>query len=681
MRWKPTLLAATVLPWLTTPALAAAETPSRMTLAPIDVVDRAPVSTRPSAEQAADELRRIPGGTTLIDEARIRRGRAANLADVLDDAPGVFARSRFGADELRLSIRGSGISRTFNTRGIRLLRDGLPMTEADGNTRTQLIDPLSAEHISVYRGANALGWGASTLGGAINLTSPTGYSVAPRTLRAEAGSFGYARAQARGAWNGASDLDGVAALSLSREDGFRSQSAQQSLRFYGNTGIQHDERRQTRIHLDLQDSRLDLPGSLTRQEFRDDPRQADPAFRDVDAARDLTLARLAIQHGIRLRAEDQLQVGTFVQDLRMDHPLPFAEIDSSQQDIGLSLRHVVHGSLLGMDTRFTWGGLAVTGRERATQENRFTGAVTRRNNSAATVEVYADNSLAIGPATRLVTSLQLSWADREEDVRTANAPEGRRIYRGASPRIGLIHELMPGVQAFSNLSRSLEPPINGELISEDGELVRQQRADTAELGLRGDRPDLEWEVVVYRAWLRNEILLVEDPANPGDTLTGNADRSIHQGIELGGRWRQDLGALNRPDDALELGLSYTLNDFRFRRDPLWGGNRIPGLPRHVGQLEAIYRAGNGFHAGPVLAVSSRTPVDFANTETASAYALLGLRAGFDSGKGWRLFLDGRNLTDRRHAATTGIVARADASSRVYNPGSPRSVYGGVQWDW
>lgn len=650
-------------------------------LAPLNVSAVAPLSTLPTTEQTASELRTIPGGTSLIDEATIRRGRAANLADALDDTPGVFARSRFGADELRLSIRGSGISRTFNTRGIRLLRDGLPVTEADGNTRTQLIDPLAAQHIAIYRGASALGFGASTLGGAIDLISPTGYSVSPLSLRAEAGSFGYGRAQARAAWVGEQGLDGVAALTAGRDDGFRSQGGQDTLRLYSNLGIQHDEDRQTRFHLDLQDSRVDLPGSLTRSEFREDSRKAAPAWRDVGAARDLRLGRLAVQHGIRSRGDDTLSLGAFVQHLRMEHPLPFAQIDSSQDDVGLSLRHRLHGQLLGLDNRFTWGALAITGGERSEQENRFSGVVTRRQNSASTLELYADNQLALTARTTLVTSLQASWADREEDVRTDNAAEGRRIYRGLSPRIGLLHRISDDIELFGNLSRSLEPPINGELVSEDGSLVRQQRADTAEIGLRGATSRASWEAVAYRAWLRDEILIVQDPDSPGDTLTSNANRTIHQGLELAGRWWTPLAALGRPDDRLTVSLGYTLNDFRFRNDSLWNNNRIPGVPRHVGRTGLEYRHAGGFHIGPNVQFTGSNLVDFANSQSASSYALLGLLAGYDSGDGWRLFLEGRNLTDRRHAETTSIVARADDTSRVYNPGTPRAVYGGVQWDW
>lgn len=96
---------------------------------------------------------------------------------MLDFAPGVLIQSRFGAEEARLSIRGSGIQRTFHGRGLWLMQDGMPLNLADGGFDMQAVEPLSANHIEVYRGANALQvYGAATLGGAINFISNTGYT-------------------------------------------------------------------------------------------------------------------------------------------------------------------------------------------------------------------------------------------------------------------------------------------------------------------------------------------------------------------------------------------------------------------------------------------------------------------------------------------------------------------------
>src|SRR3546814_20526808 len=86
-------------------------------------------------------------------------------------SPGVFAQGRYG-EEARLSIRGSGIGRGFHLRGVTLLIDSAPVNTADGSGDFQEIDPLMLSHLAVYRGANGLRFGASSLGGAIKAVTP-----------------------------------------------------------------------------------------------------------------------------------------------------------------------------------------------------------------------------------------------------------------------------------------------------------------------------------------------------------------------------------------------------------------------------------------------------------------------------------------------------------------------------
>ena len=105
-------------------------------------------------------------------------------------AVGEFVQSRFGAEESRLSIRGSGLQRNFHWLGIKIMQDGIPLNLADGSSDYPGIDPLATHYIEVYRGANALQFGASNIGGAINFISPTGYNAPKFEVRTEIGSLG-----------------------------------------------------------------------------------------------------------------------------------------------------------------------------------------------------------------------------------------------------------------------------------------------------------------------------------------------------------------------------------------------------------------------------------------------------------------------------------------------------------
>lgn len=88
--------------------------------------------TVPSKAQVRQELRKVPGDTGLIEAETAHKGRAGSLAEILQQPPSIYSESRFDGSEDRLSIRGSGITQTFRSRGVRLWHSGLPLTEADG---------------------------------------------------------------------------------------------------------------------------------------------------------------------------------------------------------------------------------------------------------------------------------------------------------------------------------------------------------------------------------------------------------------------------------------------------------------------------------------------------------------------------------------------------------------------
>ena len=108
---------------------------------------------------------------------------------MLDYVPGVWVQSKYGQEDAKLVIRGSGLSRNFHLRGIRLLQDGSPINQADGSGDFQEIDPLAEQYVEVFKGANALRYGAMTLGGAINFVSPTGRSNPGFLARFMGGSY------------------------------------------------------------------------------------------------------------------------------------------------------------------------------------------------------------------------------------------------------------------------------------------------------------------------------------------------------------------------------------------------------------------------------------------------------------------------------------------------------------
>src|SRR5436190_5509197 len=185
------------------------------------------IGSRSDISEVRERLRTVPGGVAMLGVAELRGTRQANLSDALRYVPGVYIQPRFGAaDESQISIRGSGLRNNFHARGINLLVNGMPYRNADGFTDFESLELLTTESIEVYKGGNALRYGGSTLGGAINLDTKTGYSSAPAALFGEGGSFGFYKTQLEsGGTHGAADY--YASYGRTSLDGYRQWSSTQ----------------------------------------------------------------------------------------------------------------------------------------------------------------------------------------------------------------------------------------------------------------------------------------------------------------------------------------------------------------------------------------------------------------------------------------------------------------------
>ena len=101
------------------------------------------------------------------------------------------------------------------------------------------------------------------------------------------------------------------------------------------------------------------------------------------------------------------------------------------------------------------------------------------------------------PGLALVTGVQVgeAWrASRDEFLRDGDQ-SGAGRWSWVNPRLGLLWDAAPRVQAYGNLSWSTEPPTLADLlplVPQGGfSLLKPQRAYTLEVGTRGARGDLE----------------------------------------------------------------------------------------------------------------------------------------------------------------------------------------------
>lgn len=195
-----------------------------------------------------------------------------------------------------------------------------------------------------------------------------------------------------------------------------------------------------------------------------------------------------------------------------------------------------------------------------------------------------------------------------------------------------------------------------------GELFVRSELWDRRLRLRGN--------LYYTDW-RDQQVAVQLSDDPNDAQTENAGRSRLYGAEL----ELDTASWKGFRGFASLGYAHT--EF-LRFDSTGGdfsGNRFPSAPRRQGGAGLLWEAGA---LGPYAQVdvnhvdrTFRRP-DNDPQQTSDAYTLLNGRAGWRF-RHFELYVIGRNLSDRFYVTQRSFGA--------FMAGEPRTVIGGVEFDW
>lgn len=643
-------------------------------------------------EAAAQRLRSAPGGTNLVDMQKVGQGRVASNQDVLAYQPGVFAQSA-GNDGIKLSIRGSGLNRAPGAHGSGVYTqfDGLPLT-GPGGTPYELFEPLWLNRAEVLRGANGFDQGSLALGGAINYVTHTGYDAAPLHVRYEVGSRGYQRRHiSSGQVLG--NLDYYVALTDAHYDGYQQHSSGSAKGIAANVGYRFNPNLETRLYLRYRETENDLAGRLTKDQIKHHPTSANPAYLARDDSRPQPGSTwVGSKTTFYLDDDARVEAGLVYHDYPMDLREGPMRLKVAYTDVSGTLNYQRRDTVFGRESKTTVGWrttkhLPNSGASQFARNGQVIGTRTRDfTYQGSDTVLHLGNDLELIPNLWLTTGLAAIYTRRESDV--TYPAEGGKVSMhdwDYAPRIGLRYDARPDLQVYGNLSRSVEPPHPWSLIwsspSVGGKQIQpiemqNQTATTLEVGARGESAFGRWDLAWYYAQVRHELLAVE--VVPNFTSEFNASATVHQGVEAGldsTLWEQSgLGRLS-------LRQAYTFSDFHYRDDERFGDNRLPGIPMHYYQAELRFDWPSGFYAGINTQMASKVQVDYANSYHADDYATLGARLGWDSPqRDWQTWLDLRNLTNKRYAATV-TPGSNDAGRDIARstPGEGAAVYAGVSY--
>ncbi|MDQ7055313.1 MAG: TonB-dependent receptor plug domain-containing protein [Persephonella sp.] len=216
----------------------------------------------------------IPAGVETVTKDEIEMERQYNVSEFLESLPGVQASTKNGGYDVRLIIRGGGLKAPYAVREINILLDGVPITDPDGLTRLDFVDPQLLEQIDVVKGPNSTLYGANSAGGVVNFITINPFKFQGFKIRAGYGNYGTYMYRLLYGGNNGNNLFYNANFSYRKSDSWREWNRFETFQTTTKIGWLISENSSLESTVSFTKSDLQLPGSLSKEEFETDLSQA-----------------------------------------------------------------------------------------------------------------------------------------------------------------------------------------------------------------------------------------------------------------------------------------------------------------------------------------------------------------------------------------------------------------------
>lgn len=643
------------------------------------------------------QSREVAGSISFIPVEILTRNNESSLASALNLEPGVSMDTRGIGGSSRISIRGSVLRAPFGVRNIKTYWNDIPLTSPDGSTPVEVLDVFSLSGIEVLKGPAGSMYGAGTGGTLRFLSRPPLIQEKQLTAQLQVGEFGLGR-QLLSFEEGGENFSLSLAYARTRYDGYRSQEdvskdvLNLSMYWYPS------ERRSIAVHAYHFDGGWGLPGSISEEDARENPRQAVAFSEQADASLYRKRTRIGITHTLQIAgnlANKTTLYGNFTEKLNPFGTSAFFNGYKVEDAQGVGGRSVFDLKLsYGRIRQHLQAGVEfqreLLGLNEYTNENGQPGTLYEDSQTDFTSWLaFIQSEWALSPQTILTLGVSMNELTYDhEDFFLADSidfSEKLRFDQVFLPRVAVLHHLSSTLTLHASVSQGYSPPTFFEVISPQGAVdlaLKPEKGTNYELGLRADlfKGKVNMELTAYRMLLRDAILPETQP--DGQTLFFNRGKTRQDGLEAKVLWQER----NQPSwELLSIWAAYSYQPFEFQDYVKEGtqleGNSLPGVPLHQLAVGVDARHKAGWYSLLTFRQVGRTYLNDLNTDQFGAYSLLDVRAGYTlsmakAGK-VEIYLGVNNLTDTFYTSFWQINGIRE---RYFNPGPTRSFYGGLIWN-
>lgn len=656
----------------------------------------------------------IPYPVLRINQTNWVTSRKVGVQDVLTTIPGLFLQPRYGNHDTRITIRGYGSRSNTGIRGVRILLDGIPESEPDGQTRIEAIDFDAIGRIEVVRGYSSSLY-TNAPGGVINFLTDKYFPVSFFQLNNEFGSYDLRKNGFKLGINSKNSRF-MTSYSYQNYQGYRQHSNEFQHRLNGLFEADFAANSKLSVYGYYVNGIIRLPGALTLAQYNENDTIANSRSLSRDEKRDSRKGRV----GVTLLTS--VEKGNMKHSFEATGYGTVKIFDRVARTYRLFTRYGIGGTFRYVN-KLTFG----KGKDKRT--NEFTigtdlfyqdGPIREYNNLGgkkgddlqgisdeiiSNVGAYALNQIDILP-----NRLSLLVSGRYDKVvydfkdELAGYRDTSRVFAEFTPKAALNLKITPHIAFYTSFGLGFDSPAGNEMdnyiYTSDGGIhtmnpdLKPQKSTSFEAGIKGEVASFQkkyfkntfFELSFYNTKIEDAIVpFVVD----GDVFFRNAATVKRTGIEVGinsevVKGLTLKGAFTYQDFKYDEYLAGTIDSAGALTNVNYSGNYEPSNPKMFISGEAMYQytfskkytvyvKSNIQHVGKMFVNDAN--IDSLETE---AYSLINAQLGIDLNfNKFRVIAYGglNNITDQKYVAFINI--NSDANKDYYEAGPKRNFFGGL----
>ncbi|MEP7110896.1 MAG: TonB-dependent receptor [Ferruginibacter sp.] len=636
-------------------------------------------------------LKNIPVTVSVLGRTDLERYGNTSVLPAVNTVPGVKMDER-SPGSYRLSIRGNLLRSPFGVRNVKVYWNGIPFTDANGNTYLNQLGFGNVGKIEIIKGPGGSMYGAGT-GGVVLLNSRNaGYKENSISINSMAGSYGMAETNITYR-NETANANYSLQYSHQQADGWRNQTNTRKdiANYTGRFSINKKQSISTNIF--YSDLYYQTPGGLTLAQLNADPRQSRPAggpFRSATqqkAALFIKTFYAGFAHDYQFNSQWSNSTNVYTSNTRFRNPSILNYQRKTEQGIGG--RTVTQYS--NNNVRIHFGGEYQYG---------FTSTRTFGNQSGVPDTLQFDDEIAanqyniflqtdINLGENFVINAGLSYNNYGYGFTRLNSRPVKEIDKTFDPvivpRISLLQKIGSNYSVYATVSRGYSPPTIDEIVPSTGvfnSTLKAEKAVNYEMGFRGEliKNKLYADAAAYLFHLNNTIVTRRDAA--GADYFVNTGKTDQRGFELSVNYYPVRNIIHFLQE-LKLWSNYTYINAKFKTYQQgtndFSGKKLTGTPPNVfvAGTDAITKI--GLYANITYSYTDMIPLNDANSFFATQYNLFFARLGYKKDLCKRVTGEIYFSYDKSFNTPYGLGNDLNAAAnRFFNPSAPQNFLGGIK---